>query len=244
MCTVTWLRNAAGYELFCNRDERLTRKPAAPPRLRARDGVRYIAPADGDFGGSWIGVNEFGLSLCLLNRYQDRAAKATSSVSRGLLLTELLTSSSSAEVWRRVARTDLGRYQPFTLLAMTMASPAMILDWTGHKLLVDDNGERRLPLTSSSFETNAVIASRKGHFRHLPEISADQLRAYHHSHAPARGPHSVCMHRADARTVSFSHITIRRGVIHFAGYAQPPCEAKAPGVQVSLPLSTPVLCMS
>lgn len=68
MCTVSWLHKAKGYVLLCNRDERHTRKPALGPRISERNGISFIAPVDGDHGGSWIGVNQFGLTLCLLNR--------------------------------------------------------------------------------------------------------------------------------------------------------------------------------
>src|SRR6185312_11981515 len=69
MCTVSWIHAREGYQLLCNRDERHTRRPAQAPTVRQNGGVRFIAPIDGEEGGSWIGVNEFGLTLCLLNRY-------------------------------------------------------------------------------------------------------------------------------------------------------------------------------
>jgi len=52
MCTATWLRGITGYEVFFNRDELATRKPARPPARRDRGGVRILAPLDGDAGGT------------------------------------------------------------------------------------------------------------------------------------------------------------------------------------------------
>jgi hypothetical protein len=66
MCTVSWVHQKDGYQLLSNRDEKHTRKPALAPSLRQQRQVRFLAPIDGDQGGSWIGVNQFGLSLCLL----------------------------------------------------------------------------------------------------------------------------------------------------------------------------------
>ena len=37
MCTVTWLASADGFDLFFNRDELATRRPALPPRVVERD---------------------------------------------------------------------------------------------------------------------------------------------------------------------------------------------------------------
>ena len=52
MCTVSWIQNERGYQLLCNRDEKRTRLPATSPELRSIDRVLYLAPTDGDFGGS------------------------------------------------------------------------------------------------------------------------------------------------------------------------------------------------
>src|SRR5207247_8144580 len=103
MCTVSWLHEPGGYQLLCNRDEKLTRAAALPPRIRERDGVRYVAPVDGDFGGAWIGSNEFGVSICLLTGVGEPHGYR----SRGLLIPDLLSAMSSMEVSRRVSR--LGR---------------------------------------------------------------------------------------------------------------------------------------
>ena len=81
MCTVTWLRERGGYTLLCNRDESLSRKPALAPAVKDHRGVRFIAPEDGDHGGAWIAVNQFALSVCLLNRYQDLGADGTNHTS-------------------------------------------------------------------------------------------------------------------------------------------------------------------
>ena len=33
MCTISWIHDKDGYQLLCNRDEKLTRKSALEPRL-------------------------------------------------------------------------------------------------------------------------------------------------------------------------------------------------------------------
>lgn len=232
MCTVSWLHCDSGYQLFCNRDERHTRGRAAPPQLHQRAGVSFIAPTDGDHGGSWIGVNEFGLSLCLLNRYQDEAAQPLQpTVSRGLLLTALMDSDSPAQVSCRIKQSELTSFQPFTLLALAPESPALIIHWTGRELLTDSNAEAQMPLTSSSYETARVIECRQQQFAELKQqagkITADLLVKFHRSHAPERGPLSVCMHRADAATVSFSRISIADGAIRFDYQSAAPCADEA-----------------
>src|SRR6516164_7611856 len=134
MCTVTWLREEGGYHLFCNRDEKLTRKPALPPRLGVRDGVRYLAPIDGDFGGTWIATNEFGVSLCLLNGTAGLRPAVVRS--RGLLLLDLVSSRSLEEVVDTVEATDLTLYAPFTLAALSPGKAATVIEWDGSRSVV------------------------------------------------------------------------------------------------------------
>ena len=71
VCTLSWFDAPDGYHLFFNRDERRTRRAEIPPAVRCRGSVRFIAPLDGDFGGTWIAANESGLTLCLLNGFGD-----------------------------------------------------------------------------------------------------------------------------------------------------------------------------
>jgi hypothetical protein len=228
MCTVSWLRSAGGYELFCNRDERHTRKLARPPGVRAARGVQFIAPTDGDHGGAWLGVNQFGLTLNLLNRYDDlQPGGGRDYRSRGLLLNSLLDCQSLAEFAARIVRAQLARYRPFTLLALLPGEPAMLAHWDGRLRSIEHFAEAARPLVSSAYRPLAVAAARRQLFwrmaaaagRLTPELCHD----FHHSHAPERGPLSVCMHRADAATVSFSHIKVTERMIEFAYRGQAPC---------------------
>ncbi|HEY0385093.1 MAG TPA: NRDE family protein [Pyrinomonadaceae bacterium] len=253
MCTVSWLRQDDGYQLFCNRDERRTRKAASEPTIHERAGVCFIAPVDGDHGGSWIGVNEYGLSLCLLNLYpqlpeanscrrpapQDRAAPQDFR-SRGSLLIELLDCTSSAAVKDRLLAATLSRFQPFTLLLLTGTNePAVLTRWDGRVLLFERAGDESLPLTSSSFRTIEVVAARRAQFRRLmadvTALSPDRLYDFHRSHEPSASASSVCLHRDDAETVSFSWINVAAGQIEFLYYPQALCRSES-STRVMLPL--------
>src|ERR1044071_1445308 len=148
MSTVSWIHQDDGYHLLCNRDELQTRKPALPPVVHERGEVRFIAPIDGDHGGSWIGVNQFGVSLCLLNGYQDGAQSAIgSNKSRGLLLAGLMDASSRAEVHNGLLETDLSRFLPFNLVALEPQQKALLVNWTGRECVSDFEGEEAMPLT-------------------------------------------------------------------------------------------------
>ncbi|MEP7343444.1 MAG: NRDE family protein [Acidobacteriota bacterium] len=226
MCTVSWIHKAQGYELFCNRDERLTRKAALPPQLLDISGTRAIAPRDGDFGGSWISVNEFGLSLCLLNLYEAPRRQGPFT-SRGILLMALADCRSRQQVITRTAEARLRQFQPFTLLALAVGEPALIVRWNGSERLIDRDGDQQMPLTSSSFDSSNVMATRRRCFDELAAsagaINPTLLSGFHHSHQPSRSAYSACMHRTDAETVSFSRITVEADSIEFHYYPQAPC---------------------
>lgn len=239
MCTVSWIHHPDGYELFCNRDELRTRKAALPPQRLWLRGVQVLAPRDGDFGGAWISVNEFGLSLSLLNLYEaSHARRAGQFISRGLLLLGLADADSPERVIARVGETQLSRYQPFTLLALWATAPALVIRWNGRQCSIERNGDSQLPLTSSSFDSGRVVESRKRGFQALANaaevLDADFLLNFHRGHTPTMGAYSTCMHRADAETVSFSRIKVDSHSIEFQYHPDSPCRAGTAEIQTLL----------
>lgn len=229
MCTVSWLRRPGGYVLLCNRDERHTRKHARGPKVEERQGVFLISPVDGDYGGSWIGVNQFGITLCLLNRYGDEEVESSHDyVSRGLLLRDLLPSREPKNIQELLDECELESFRPFTLAVVSASEPAMLFHWTGHDRILKPVAEGDVPLVSSSLREPEIETLRKQHFHSLvetqnSEAGIKQLHQFHRSHFPERGPYSVCMHREDAATMSLSAITVTQELIEFAYHGGSPC---------------------
>jgi hypothetical protein len=54
--------------------------------------------------------------------------------------------------------------------------------------------------------------------------SSEELLALHRSHIPEAGPYSICMHREDAETVSFSHVVVAGDSITFSYTPAAPCQ--------------------
>jgi hypothetical protein len=233
MCTVSWLRDDGGYQLLCNRDEKLTRARAGPPRIVRREGVTLITPVDGDFGGTWIAVNEFGVTLCLLNRWTPVPGQR----SRGLLVLEMASARSVGEAADHCRRAILPEYSSFTLVALEADVPAAVFDWDGSSLAIDFRGEDRAPLVSSSFDPQEVDLRRRAEYRRFVPAGrkpdAASLYAFHSSHATQPDAYSPCMHRRDARTVSFSWVKVARETVEFFYSPGPPCEWR-PGEKQAL----------
>jgi len=242
MCTVTWVHEDDGYHLLCNRDEKKTRTPATGPRISTHDGVRFVAPTDGDFGGTWIGSNEFGISVCLLNdvnltggsrpHLSDRPY-----TSRGLVLPALMNSQSVIEVCERLWKSDLTTFAPFTLAALEPNQDAAVVEWTGAEKNVLLSADRYLPLVSSSFDADNVRAKRRMEFQGLQsrrKPDAELLHRFHEDHGPRRDAYSPCMHRPDAETVSFSWVKVTPEEVDFFYSPAAPCKW-APGQIRKLP---------
>ena len=123
---------------------------------------------------------------------------------------------------------DLDPYAPFTLAALAPRQSA-VLEWDGEQRHLDPHPERRVPLISSSFDPGAVRAHRRAQFPEAP--SPETLYLFHTSHRTQPGPYSTCMHRDDARTVSFSWIRVRDGSIEFSYSPDAPCHRAPASLQ-------------
>lgn len=241
MCTVSWLVDADGYQLFFNRDEQRSRSRALAPQAFQKQDSKVLMPVDPDGGGSWISVNDYGLSLCLLNFYQGMMPEGVLK-SRGQLLKSLSELSSQDSIATELSNTNLHQYAPFTLLTFAFDHQPQGFQWDGKTL---ETLSIKSPMTSSSVAFDSVYVARQNNFALLGQApTADQLLAFHQSHQPLsqtnihslsdkyqreengltiQGELSVCMHRNDAKTVSFSHIQVSDEKAIFSYLDGSPC---------------------
>jgi hypothetical protein len=248
VCTVTWHDAPAGYQIFFHRDERRERRPALPPEIRRRGGTRFIAPLDGDFGGTWIAVNEFGLSVCLLNGFPapDRPAPdgRREYTTRGCLPLEAIEHPSPSLVPAMLHSLDLDRFRPFVLVTFAPGGAGSVARWSGVSLDVDDGRAAEQPLVSSSFFTGEVRRNRTAVFADLRRLRAgsdptSMHLAFHRSHHPTAGAHSPCMHRPEACTVSFGHVRVDDERVHVSYVPHSPCRGMADATTVVLERRAP-----
>lgn len=234
MCTLSWLKTHHGYEVFFNRDEQRTRSIATPPEHYKSADNQYIMPTDLDSGGSWIGITDAGVSICLLNFYQGKTPN-TALISRGLLVKELLGLSNIEAISKALEQIQFEYYAPFTLALFDPEQDRPIsYCWDG---LVLKRITIESPYTSSGVEFPQVSQARqqtfKQHFESRPKC-IEQLKAFHASHLPDKSKWSVCMHREDAYTVSFSHLSITPFDSIFNYVAGSPCQQNAKKTTISL----------
>ncbi len=228
---MTWFVNDDGYELFFNRDERITRSRALAPTLQQHSdlngGLSYISPTDSEAGGTWIAVNEYGVTVCLLNHYQFQQIETYKNwTSRGEIVRQFSSLVDLAEAESLFKAMNLDDYRAFRMFVIEPAGNNRLLVWDGHAARVERNVAS--PKSSSSVDAKHVKARRKQLFYDLGlenSTSAKEFIAYHSSHHPERSKESVCMHRADAKTVSLSHVKVGAYDIEFRYADGSPCEA-------------------
>lgn len=229
MCTVSWIYDKSGYELFFNRDEKRARLAATSPALISQDGVPYLAPTDGDFGGTWIAVNDHGITVCLLNGANLTGSpgdECNAKQSRGWLIPRLIASPSVSALRERFSSVDCFAFAAFTLAIFEPRRPAAFIEWDGRSSTFQFDDSPCGTLTSSSYNTVAVRASRQKEWREFlcdAPVDASRLAEFHSSHLPSRGPYSICMHRPDAETVSYSHIGVSSSAVEFSYSPGAPC---------------------
>jgi len=116
MCTLIALHRslpARPLVVAANRDEYLDR-PAEGPALRRGAAGPVLAPRDRRAGGTWWGLNRFGVFAGLTNRRAGPAEPGRRS--RGLLVLDVLEARSASEAAVGLEKLSPGLHNPFNLL--------------------------------------------------------------------------------------------------------------------------------
>ena len=237
MCSVSFLPREDGFVLAMNRDERLSRLSALPPEVFERDGLAMLYPRELS-GGTWIGVNSAGAAFSLINWYSQPDCAYGNPVSRGEVVRALLSARNCAAAASLLGELPLKRMNPFRLMVVSLAERSLT-EWhsgCGDLEPFDLSWKRHHWFSSALDEGKAnqvrrrVCARIHGDFFDLP-----LLRKLHRSHAPTAGPFSLCMHRDDACTVSYTEINVRGAMATTYYVAGPPC-SRSPRFKASLGL--------
>jgi uncharacterized protein with NRDE domain len=239
MCTLAiFFKVFDGFPLLvaANRDERYDR-PALPPSLLAAD-PKILAGKDLVAGGTWLGVNEFGVLVAVLNRRINRDGALDSLVrSRGLLCLDLLRLPSVGAA-REFLEGHKETYNPFTVLYADEQSAGVAF-----------NEQNRIALRSLTpglyvFSSAAEVDTASGkadraysRFKACAAELAPQTAAsgWLDRFKTLLGDHSaisedyprdaVCVHGPDSGTVSSSIVRFSAAERRFENYfcAGPPC---------------------
>ena len=117
MCTVVILRrpeHAWPVVIGANRDEMIDR-PAMPPGRHWPDRMEVVAGLDLQAGGSWLGVNDWGVAAAILNRHGS-LGPAAGLRSRGELVLEALDHADAVAAAAALSHLEPAAYRTFNLI--------------------------------------------------------------------------------------------------------------------------------
>jgi uncharacterized protein with NRDE domain len=227
MCTSLIYRDITKKEfgIGFNRDESIKRKPSLAPVEESINGIKILYPVDGDYGGTWIGVNSKNKIYALLNLYEANLKILRNPKSRGFFVKNLLKEEIDFDFF---TKENLLIYYPFRILEVTLDF-TRILSWDGESVNSTQN-EDPWSVIASSFvlgkEAEEVRAKTfmeeflKNEITDFEFISSAFLTC----HFPEKGAKSPCMHRREAHTVSSTIISIKQDKIKLLYKNQQPCE--------------------
>jgi len=233
MCTIAWLPRADGFTLWHSRDERRSRGIAVPPLVEHAKGIGWISPRDSDSGGSWVGVNNAGVSVGIANLFVDgRPVPPGRKVSRGLLVEQLLDSPSVLQVERRVRDFDLEPFEPFTLIAVEAKRHPFILRWDRSTPRVIEPLGPHLLVTSAGGSRTLEERRMQLFGADNPGLTTEAIERLYRA-PPDSEMASVCVHRPDVMTVSLTRIEVGDRLVSLTYTPGQPCQT-APGPTILL----------
>jgi hypothetical protein len=214
MCTVTVVPRAGGVRVLCNRDEQRTRPLALPPRIHDLGERRAVFPLDPQGGGTWIGVNDAGVVVALLNANPTTRTTGTEAGrSRGHIVRDLLQCESLRRAMAVAENLDPRAFEPFRVVIVHDNRVAVAASHRSASIRCRESPlDRPLLFTSSSLGDVLVTAPRQRLFERLVVRNragwlAGQTR-FHQHRWRQRPDISVRMERRDALTVSRTTVDI------------------------------------
>lgn len=209
MCTLTFVPTEDGYLVGMNRDELFSRPIAFPPKIFGKGAMEMIYPQEPS-GGAWIACNSQGNLLALLNRNGNESRNLSEKRrTRGLTIPELIGLPDLTTTESHFKQMNLDGLFPFRLVGV-FRREKIVNEWRW-----DGTTKQFLRLSwarkhwfSSSF-SDSLAEKERGR---ACEAAAGEraaggngwLHRLHSSHVPKLGPFSICVHRQDAATVSYT----------------------------------------
>jgi len=229
MCTVTFLPRGSGYALGMNRDEKLSRATGLPPALRSINACNVICPSE-PAGGTWIATSERGITFALINWYSVAANAGKDATSRGEIVLAVAGAAGSESASDILEASRLRNVNPFRLIGVFPRAREIVeWRWDLKQLRRMSHAWRaQIWISSGSNEAEAQRVRSRVFERALHEPSfgtLEWLRRLHYSHTPRRSALSICMHRADAATVSYTEVSVTGHGARMLYSKGPPCIA-------------------
>jgi hypothetical protein len=230
MCTLSFIPTKDGCTIGMNRDELRTRARSLYPRIYERGQILAAYPSEPE-GGTWFAVNGRGTLLALLNwNITDPHTAMPKQKSRGELIPELIFQGVLSAAETALHRRSLGGLLPFRLVGIDPLEE-MVREWCWNGESVETIGFpwNRRHWFSSSLSDSAAEEQRgvtcAAAYASAKADDPDWLLGLNRSHRPTSGAYSLCVHRPDAATVSYTEVVCVSHHISMRYIDGSPCEA-------------------
>jgi uncharacterized protein with NRDE domain len=207
MCTLTAISFKNKIVVTMNRDEARIRDEASSLKnTHSIDGTRLVYPVDLTSNGSWFGINDSGVVLGLLNRYQEPLNQNV--VSRGTIIPKALSLGGVEEIIEFCCNLKVSNYSPFDLVLISNKK-CYRFKWNGNDFNISPfTLEQPYFITSSSVDMENILTVRKQRFRdwtaqlELEKLTENEILQEFHLKQTRNKSHSVFMQREFSHTKS------------------------------------------
>lgn len=216
MCTVSFVSTNDKVIITSNRDEKIIRPSAVPPKNYTLNGKNIIYPKDSKAGGTWYVVDENGTVLVLLNGADEKhQVQLHYRKSRGLIVLEMISSASPKGFWNEI---DLENIEPFTLV-LFQDKQLFQLRWNGvEKSTVLLEIDKNYVWSSSTLYSKAIREQRSSWFYTFldanPEITEDKMLHFHRYTETDNDENGLIINRNDElKTLSITQSVIEKNKV-------------------------------
>ncbi|TCN56256.1 hypothetical protein D0809_14080 [Flavobacterium circumlabens] len=181
MCTVSFVCNNDTVIITSNRDEKVIRPSAIPPRSYTCNGKNVVYPKDQKAGGTWFVADANGNVLVLLNGgITKHTVQFSYRRSRGLIALDIICSDSPKDFWSVI---NLEEIEPFTLV-LYQDKKLYELIWDGLTKITTPLDETQNHIWSSvTLYPDEIRKKRSRWFfdflKNKNEISASDMLGFH-----------------------------------------------------------------
>jgi uncharacterized protein with NRDE domain len=206
MCTLTFIGTKNGFCLTSNRDEKIARGKAIPPKKHKVNGKIIIFPKDTAAGGTWVAHDKNTILILLNGANEKHISTGNYRKSRGLILLDLIGSDNPIEEWKNI---DLKNIEPFTIVYFDGEN---LVQWQWNSIeknIKQFNKEEPHIWSSATLYEPEIRAKRASWFAQFlqekEDISADELLHFHQFEQATNSDYGLQINRNNIlKTVSIT----------------------------------------
>jgi uncharacterized protein with NRDE domain len=221
MCTVSFVNVNGKIIITSNRDEKVIRPSAIPPKDYTINGKNIIFPKDPKAGETWFVVDVDGTVLALLNGADEKhKVQLPYRKSRGLIVLDIISSASPKDFWHEI---DLEIIEPFTLI-LFQNNELFQLRWNGNQKETKALDINKYHVWSSSTLYPKEIRDKRSDWFYTflqtnPQISETEMLRFHRYTEEENQENGLVINRnEEMKTLSITQSIIEKNKVAILHY--------------------------